>query len=221
MGGKLLGWNTVCAVEINPFARAILLARQKDGMLNRFPIWDDITTFNGHRWKGFVDIVTGGFPCQDISQAGKGQGIGGKRSGLWNQMARVISEVQPQHVLVENSPLLISRGLDVVLADFAQMGFNAKWGIISAENTKAPHQRKRIWIVAHSQMLDETWSHKKKNRRELEQRYKHRGSVWGKARPKPRRMDDGLANGVDRLEAIGNGQVPEVVRFAWRLLTSV
>ena len=220
LGGKILGWRTICAVEINPYARSVLLARQKDGILEPFPIWDDITTFGGTMWNGSVDIITGGFPCQDISQAGKGQGIGGKRSGLWSQMARIISEVQPRYVLVENSPLLVSRGLDIVLADLTQMGFNAEWGIVSAENTKAPHQRKRIWIVAYSKMLDETWSRKKEDKWAVEQYYKHRRSVWGEARPQPHRMDDGLAFGVDRLEAIGNGQVPEVVVFAWKLLTS-
>lgn len=220
LGGKLLGWRTICAVEINPYARSVLLARQRDGILEPFPIWDDITTFDGKIWKGSVDVISGGFPCQDISSAGSGKGLAGKRSGLWSQMARIIYEVQPKYILVENSPMLVSRGLDIVLADLAEMGFNAEWGIISAENTKAPHQRKRIWIVAYSKMLDEAWSYTEKDRRTMEQCYKYRRSVWGEARPQPCRMDDGLAFGVDRLEAIGNGQVPEVVVFAWKLLTS-
>ena len=214
----MVGWRTICAVEINAYARKVLLARQRDGCLEPFPIWDDITTFDGNPWRGRVDVVSGGFPCQDISSAGKGEGIGGKRSGLWAQMARIIYEVQPKYVLVENSPMLVSRGLDIVLADFAKMGFNAEWGIISAENTKAPHQRKRIWIVAYSKVLDETWSYSEKKRWSVVQCYKHRRSVWGKARPQPCRMDDGLAFGVDRLEAIGNGQVPAVVALAWHIL---
>jgi DNA (cytosine-5)-methyltransferase 1 len=220
LGGKLLGWRTICAVEINPYARSVLLARQRDGILDPFPIWDDITTFDGRKWNGSVDVISGGFPCQDISTAGSGKGIAGERSGLWSQMGRIICEVQPKYILVENSPMLVSKGLDIVLADLAQMGFDAEWGIISAENTKASHQRKRIWIVAYSKMLDETWGYTEKDRRATEQCYKHRRSVWGGARPKPCRMDDGLAFGVDRLHAIGNGQVPEVVTFAWKLLTS-
>jgi len=126
LGGKILGWRTVCAVEINPYARSVLLARQRDGILEPFPIWDDITTFDGKSWKGSVDIISGGFPCQDISSAGSGKGLAGKRSGLWSQMARIIYEVQPKYILVENSPMLVSRGLDIVLADLAQMGFNAE-----------------------------------------------------------------------------------------------
>jgi len=146
LGGHLLGWRTVCAVEINDYARRVLLARQRDGMLSRFPIWDDITTFDGHPWHGRVDVISGGFPCQDISAAGKGAGITGERSGLWSHMARIIGEVRPRYVFVENSPLLVSRGLDTVLSDLAALGRDARWGIVGAHNVGAPHKRDRIWI---------------------------------------------------------------------------
>lgn len=151
LGGKLLGWRTRCAVEINPYCRRVLLARQRDGMLPRFPIWDDVRTFDGKPWRGHIDIVTGGFPCQDISAAGKGAGITGEKSGLWKEMARIISEVRPRYVLVENSPMLSVRGLHVVLGDLAAMGFSARWGIVSAADVGAPHLRERIWIVAHAE----------------------------------------------------------------------
>ena len=110
LGGHLLGWRTVCAVEIEDYPRRVLLARQRDGILPRFPIWDDIKTFDGTEWRGRVDVVSGGFPCQDISAAGKGAGLAGSRSGLWAEMARVIGEVQPACVWVENSPMLVIRG---------------------------------------------------------------------------------------------------------------
>ena len=84
LGGALLGWRTVCAVEINPYCRELLVARQNDGTLAPFPIWDDIRTFSGKPWRGVVDVVSGGFPCQDISLAGRGAGITGERSGLWS-----------------------------------------------------------------------------------------------------------------------------------------
>jgi DNA (cytosine-5)-methyltransferase 1 len=93
LGGHLLGWRCVCAVEINKYARYVLINRQNDRSLRPFPIWDDITTFDGRPWSGRVDIVSGGFPCQDISSAGKGAGIESDRSGLWKQMARVVGEV--------------------------------------------------------------------------------------------------------------------------------
>jgi len=149
LGGKLLGWTTVCAVEYNAYARSVLLARQNDGTLAPFPIWDDVRTFDGKPWRGLVDVVSGGFPCQDISAAGKGAGIDGERSGLWGEMARIIREVQPRFVFVENSPMLTSRGLGRVLGDLAEMGFDAEWGVVSAADTGAPHIRERIWIVAY------------------------------------------------------------------------
>jgi DNA (cytosine-5)-methyltransferase 1 len=148
LGGRLLGWRTVCAVEWAPGPAAVLAARQDDGSLEPFPIWDDIRTFDGRPWCGAVDVVSGGFPCQDISSAGKGAGLSGARSGLWGEMARVIHEVQPRFVLVENSPLLTIRGLDVVLRDFAQMGMDVRWCVVGAGDVGAPHQRDRAWLLA-------------------------------------------------------------------------
>ena len=150
LGGHLLGWRTVCAVECNAYAASVLVARQNDGCLPPFPIWDDVRTFDGQPWRGRVDVVSGGFPCQDISSAGKGAGITGERSGLWAEMARIIREVGPRFVLVENSPLLTGRGLHVVLGDLVSMGFDARWGVLGAVDAGAPHKRERIWIVAES-----------------------------------------------------------------------
>ena len=149
LAGKLLGWTTVCAVEIEQYPREVLLARQRDGLLPEFPVWDDITTFDGSPWRGLVDVVSGGFPCQDISAAGRGAGIEGEQSGLWGHMARVVREVRPRYVFVENSPMLTSRGLHRVLGDLAEMGFDAEWGVLGARDVGAPHRRDRIWIVGH------------------------------------------------------------------------
>ena len=148
LGGKLLGWRTVCAVEWKAYPASVLCARQNDGLLPTFPIWDDVQTFDGHPWRGIVDVISGGFPCQDISAAGKGAGIDGERSGMWGEMARIICEVRPRFVFVENSPMLTSRGLGRVLGDLASMGFDARWGVLGAADVGAPHQRDRIWIVA-------------------------------------------------------------------------
>lgn len=152
LGGLLLGWRTVCAVEIDPYARSVLLARQNDGTLAPFPVWDDIRTFDGTAWCGAVDVVSGGFPCQDISAAGNGAGLEGERSGLWVEMARIIREVRPRFAFVENSPMLTSRGLGTVLGDLAEMGFDARWGVLGADDCGAPHMRKRIWIMADANM---------------------------------------------------------------------
>lgn len=154
LGGRLLGHRIVCAVEIDHYCQQVLLQRQRDGVLPWFPIWDDIRTFNGRPWRGLVDVVCGGFPCQDISVAGKGKGIKGERSGLWSEMARVICEVQPPFIFVENSPMLRTRGLYKVLGDLAKMGYDARWGVLGADDTGAPHQRKRMWVVAHADGFD-------------------------------------------------------------------
>src|SRR5574337_2126297 len=127
LGGLLLGWRTVCAVEIDPYARSVLLARQNDGTLAPFPIWDEIRTFDGTAWRGAVDVVSGGFPCQDISSAGKGAGIDGERSGLWREYARAIDALRPRYVVVENVAALLGRGLERVLGDLAALGYDAEW----------------------------------------------------------------------------------------------
>lgn len=148
LGGILCGHTTVCAVEIEPYCRKALLQRQRDGILPKFPIWDDVQTFDGTPWRGKVDIICGGFPCQDISSAGKGAGIEGSRSSMWKHMARIIGEVRPRYAFVENSPMLVGRGLAVVLGDLAEMGYDAKWCVLGAFDAGAPHRRDRIWILA-------------------------------------------------------------------------
>jgi DNA (cytosine-5)-methyltransferase 1 len=166
LGGKLLGWRTVCAVERDAYAAQILAQRQNDGILEAFPIWSDVCSFDGRRWQGIVDIVSGGFPCQDISAAGKGAGIEGDRSGMWKEMARIIGEVRPQYAFVENSPMLTTRGLGVVLADLASLGFDAEWGVLSAADIGAKHERERIWILA--------------KQRDFFPHTEHNGNGWGK-----------------------------------------
>jgi len=178
LGGLLHGWRTVAAVEIEDYPRRVLLQRQADGILPRFPIWDDVRTFDGKPWRGKVDVISGGFPCQDISSAGKGAGIEGERSGLWGEFSRIIGEVEPRFVYVENSPMLLTarkvagwlvtvvhllfgrvrfrdsvtlyQRPDVlrVLGDLSQMGYNARWGVLGAHHVGAPHKRDRIWIKA-------------------------------------------------------------------------
>jgi DNA (cytosine-5)-methyltransferase 1 len=150
LGGKLLGWRTACAVEYDAYAASVLVARQNDGCLEPFPVWADVRTFDGKPWRGIAEVVSGGFPCTDISAAGKGAGITGKQSGLWTEMARIVGEVRPRFVFVENSPLLVKRGLAVVLSDLAEMGYDARWGIVGAHHVGAPHKRDRCWILAYA-----------------------------------------------------------------------
>ena len=282
LGGQLLGWRTVCAVELEPYPASVLCARQNDGLLPPFPIWDDIQTFDGKPWRGIVDVISGGFPCQDISAAGKGAGIDGERSGMWKHMARIICEVRPKFAFVENSPMLTSRGLGRVLGDLAEMGFDAKWGVLGAADIGANHQRDRIWIVAkwrgqlpHAQhekirrweqqqegvkkshvpntsnnrcgkwaneykhweqnatpnagtygeeksLADTDSAQRQRNKCAFGSHTKHTNigsSGWWETEPNVGRVADGVASRVDRLKAIGNGQVPLCAAIAWKILS--
>lgn len=225
LGGMLLRHRTVCAVEIEPYCRQVLLQRQRDEILPWFPIWDDIQTFDGEPWRGIADIVCGGFPCQDISAAGKGAGLEGKRSGLWGEMARVVSDVRPRYVFVENSPVLTIRGLGTVLRDLASMGYDAKWCVLGAEALGFPHKRERIWIVAHAHGLRLEAYRDTRSSREIQEirssveTYGTDPKLWLQSTSsKYHRSNDGYTNRVDRFKAIGNGQVPAVAAAAWRIL---
>ena len=138
--------RTVAFCEIEPYARRVL-AKHWPGV----PCYEDVRTLTADRLRAdgiSVDVICGGFPCQDISTAGKGAGIGGERSGLWKEYARIVGELRPRFVIVENVSALLSRGLDVVLGDLAALGFDAEWHCIPASSVGAPHRRDRIWIVA-------------------------------------------------------------------------
>lgn len=223
LGGHLLGWRTVCAVEWEPYPEAVLIQRQNDGILPPFPVWDDVRTFDGRPWAGRVDVVSGGFPCQDISSAGKGAGLDGEQSGLWSEMVRIIREVRPRYAFVENSPMLTSRGLGRVLGDLAEMGFDAKWGVLGADEVGAPHQRKRIWIVANSKRNEqprEEPCERTAGRVGWEFKPMAWDRDWESALREFRGMGDGMARSWGRTDAIRNGQVPAVAAAAWKILTS-
>ena len=240
LGGMLPGHTTVCAVEIEPYCRKVLLQRQRDGCLPRFPIWDDVRTFDGKPWRGRVDVVCGGFPCQDISAAGKGAGLSGERSGLWAEMRRIVGEVSPSYVFVENSPMLTIRGLGTVLGDLATLGYHAAWGVLGACDAEAPHERERIWVLAYSDRngLLERIPATRQGRSGLEADDCRGGGSgqdampgghdetipatpaghWWETESSVGRVADGVACRLDRLHALGNGQVPQVAALAWRTL---
>ena len=225
LGGMLLGHTCVCAVEWDKHARQCLLARQRDGCLPRFPIWDDVQTFDGKPWRGRVDVVCGGFPCQDISAAGKGAGIDGERSGMWHHMARIVGEIRPRFVFVENSPMLVGRGLAVVLGDLAEMGYDAEWGIVGAHHVGGLHKRDRAWVLAYSakeRRIPEHLPAKELFASALD-------CVPSRIRESLVRDEDfpdnireayGMAGWVDRLERAGNGQVPAVAALAFQILSA-
>jgi DNA (cytosine-5)-methyltransferase 1 len=142
LGLERAGMRILWQSEIDPYARRVLQKHWPDVTLH-----GDIRELGKHNLEP-VDILCGGFPCQDISLAGKGAGIDGARSGLWSEMWRVIRELRPRYVLVENVAALKSRGLDQVLGDLAACGYDAEWDCIPAVAAGAPHRRDRIFIVA-------------------------------------------------------------------------
>jgi len=229
LAGHMLGWRTVCAVEREAYAAQVLAQRQSDGALRPFPIWADVCSFDGRPWRGLVDVVSGGFPCQDISSAGTGKGLDGERSGLWTEMARIVGEVRPRFVFVENSPRLTSRGgLGRVLGDLADLGFDAAWRVLSAADLGAPHLRERIWIVAvAAEKLGEARAWVEQQPRQLAHEPWHdygfagdSESRWVALARHFRGLDDGVAFAVERTEAAGNGQVPRVAAAAFRSLAA-
>ncbi|AVO51248.1 DNA cytosine methyltransferase [Ectopseudomonas mendocina] len=249
LAGHLLGWRTLCAVERDAYPAQVLAQRQNDGCLPAFPIWSDVCSFDGRPWRGLVDVVSGGFPCQDISAAGAGVGIDGSRSGLWKQMARIVGEVLPRFVFVENSPMLVGRGLAVVISDLAQLGYDASWLRLSASDLGAPHQRDRLWLVAHTnsawqsqptrdeqesrlgaQQCREGMANAGRGRRYEQAKGQvqqpRRAEAFGSsvdldrewpAEPELGRVAHGVAHRVDRIKALGNGQVSRVGAAAFAL----
>lgn len=241
LGKNLLGHVTVGAVEIEPYCRRVLLQRQRDLCCPMFPIWDDVTTFriDNEECRAYIEwlcsirdklTVSGGFPCQDISASGKGCGISGRKSSLWFEMARIIGEIRPAAVFVENSPMLATRGLEKILASLAEMGYDARWCVLGAGHLGYPIKRDRLWILgkhqSHDGRLDDAGE---------QQEVAQAGYLWSAeaisslsdvdparlvADGLAGRTPDGVAHVVDRVGAAGNGQVPAVAALAWRILSN-
>jgi len=172
-----------------------------------------------------------------ISIAGKGDGINGKKSGLWREVARIAHEVRPPFVFLENSPMLVGRGLAVVIGDLAEMGYDAKWCVLGANDCNAPHERKRLWIRGFN--TDKVYADRDGLRpgegadssewqtpEDKQERYgwKHELGAVDVAQRIPSygealRILHGMADRMDRLEALGNGLVPIVAASAWRILS--
>jgi DNA (cytosine-5)-methyltransferase 1 len=224
---KLTGCKIVCAVELDGYAATILALRQNDGLFDPFPIWSDIRTFNPEPWRGIVECISAGFPCQDISVANKeAKGIKGSRSGLWSEVVRIGRVIQPKLIKVENSPMLTIRGLDRVLFDLAQMGYNAKWGCIGAGAIGSVCEGERIWLFAtpaNSTVLEglDIPEYIKPYSEESRRRQYTRaiGAMLSQDDyTRIKRDTNVVARRMDRLKAIGNGQVPGVASKAWHVL---
>lgn len=218
------GFKTIWNCEIEPYPSEVLKRHWPN-----VPNLGDITKVN---WDAIErpDVICGGFPCQDISIAGKGKGIvEGKRSGLWVEFRLALCVLQPKYALVENVPMLARRGLDVVLADIASFGYDAEWQIISASSVGAPHKRERMFIIAHANDKGEYRSPGKTpgwGRMQTEPVYPfiqpcdlYRGKRV--VEPLVCREDYGLSRGMDRIKALGNAVVPACAEIAGRRILEI
>ena len=208
LGGKLLGWRTVCAVEINSFCCRRLMQRQNEGHLPPFPIWDDVRTFDGKPWRRVIDVVSGGFPCQPFSTATHGCPTA---ENFWPEMRRIISEVQPPFVFAEN---VSDKAIRKAATDCQELGYRTETIRLSAKDVGADHIRKRYWLLAYSDMCDELCCCLYAKTPKLPN---FRAGIW-ETEPHKSGMVDGVAYRLDRLHSIGNGQVPLVAATAWCIL---
>ena len=215
LGSRLLGWRTVCAVEIEPYCREVLLRRQEEKILEPFPIWDDIRTFDGKHWCGKVDIITAGFPCQPFSSAAHGRNI---KNSLWEEAVRVIEESKVQFVLLENV-LGAKKILPKCKVDLEGMGFNVVPPLeVEASYVGAPHKRRRFWILAHANNSGKSVGTEYDETRGMSTPCRNETTWWDY--PRVAGIYDGDAHRMDRIKATGNAQVPAVVSAAWDLLTN-
>lgn len=220
LGMERAGFRTVAFCECDPFKQQILAQHWPE-----VPIYDDVRTLTAARLvdDGIVaDIITGGFPCQDISIAGRGAGIGGTKSGLWFDFARLIGEIRPRFAVIENSPKLRSRGLGALLRSLVEIGYDAEWDCIPASYVGAPHRRDRIWILAYRQgdpfcadtyrlRLHQAAMHLRGDVELFNQQVGDAGSLVGwRSAPPLQRVVDGDPTRLDkaRIRAIGEAVVP-------------
>ena len=206
LASNLLGHNIVCAVERDEYCINVLVQRQNDKVLQPFPIWDDICTFSGRPWNGTVDLVSGGFPCQAFSSAARGRNVAEK--DLWREMYRVVGEILPRTVFAEN---VSERAILQATEDLCSSGYKCKHIKLSAKDMGADHERGRFWLLAYTDDYSKFLRTEYAETQVLSQLCNR---VW-ETFTDELRVPDGLAYRMDRLKAIGNGQVPIVAAAAW------
>jgi DNA (cytosine-5)-methyltransferase 1 len=240
LGFQRAGIETAWQVEIDGYCRRVLERHFPNAI--RF---EEIRTVGSHNLSK-VDILSGGFPCQDISNAGRRAGIDGERSGLWSEYSRIIRELRPRYVVVENVSALLVRGIERVLGDLAACGYDAEWDCIRASDVGAPHRRERVWIVAYpSRYLRRTSRHARSQPfdgsgaevsngyrkrlplgfaealgettgNEKSERFHIPGGEWWAVEPDVGRVAHGIPSRVDRLRGLGNAIVPQIAEYIGR-----
>lgn len=236
LGLERAGMRTVAFCEIEPYCRSIL-RRHWPGV----PIFEDVCTLDPSGL-GQIDLICGGFPCQDISVAGKGKGLEGERSGLWFEMLRLVHQCRPNWVLIENVPRLRTLGADRVLSDLEEGGYTARPLVVEAQHTGARHKRARVWIVANSDSLELRLKSGRRQRQggegspfagvngsarssaDTHGLETQRSSIaWEERRSWPDEsavlgVDDGIPDWMDRKCALGNAVVPQIPEIIGRAI---
>ena len=229
--------RVVAYVEIEAFAIANLVAKMEAGKLHPAPIWTDLKTFPAHLFRDKTTIITGGYPCQPFSAAGKRQGADDPRH-LWPYIRQHIQTIRPERTFFENVEGHISLGLSTVISDMEEDDFRTAYGLFSAEEVGAPHRRKRVFIMANTnserlqrpeglrgpeaqrEPIRHAAQHYAKSAYRWPARPNEPQQSWEPSRVKPRvgRVSDGYSSRVDRLRLLGNGVVPQTAALAWELL---
>lgn len=214
LGLERAGMETVAFCEIDPYCQRVL-AKHWPGV----KIHDDITKLNGKQYAGAIDVICGGFPCQDISVGHnwtEAKGIEGKRSGLWWEYHRIIRETAPKFIIIENVAALRTRGLGRVLQSLDEIGYVGEWHVIPGTAVGAEHRRERVWIIAHHQSIrmERLWPEgfiKPQSLAEPLLPLRNGDGQW-EIEPDLRRSDDGIPAGLATLElhAIGNSILPQM-----------
>ncbi len=207
-------------VEIDPYCIKVLEKHWPDTWRH-----NDITTLKPEEIPE-ADLWTAGFPCQDISNAGKREGIRGKRSGLFFSFMELVCQVRPQYVLLENVKALLARGMGEVLGELSESGYDAEWDVISAASVGALHLRERVFIVANTKSIYGLWNTKRQSQSKpfqfrrscLSQRKTTRGENYWRIEPNMGRVAHGVPSRVDRLKCLGNAVVPQVAEYIGQLL---
>lgn len=222
LGFERAGLETVAQCEIDPFAQGVLARHWP-----KVPTYDDVRTLTAERLATdgiAVDVICGGFPCQDISIAGKGRGLSGAKSGLWSEFRRLIDELRPAYAVIENSPKLRARGLLAILTDLDALGYDAEWHCIPASHVGAPHRRDRIWIIAYRQGdalgpdADSLGPHSPslhlyRSAELRDQQIRDFGQMaWWRTEPDVERVVDGTPTRMDinRIRVVGNAVLPDI-----------
>lgn len=207
--------------EIDPYAQAVLRSRMETNDLPRAPIHTDVRTLRGE--PGQFDLICGGFPCQDISVAGFGKGLEGERSGLFFEICRLVGEIKPSFIFLENVPAIRTRGGERVGKELASLGYDCRWGVLSAFDVGAPHKRERWFLLAyrHSARLEVGQEERNQASQITATKSRFSGGVWPSVDSGFLRVAHGVPKRLDRIKCLGNSVVPAQVTEAFKRLSGV